>query len=116
MFKDARILSILLIFIFILSACNLPSSAVTPTAQSNAVFTAAALTVQAQLTPSAVFSTPTLPLSVATNTALVVPTLPAATRPAAASATPVCDQAQFVRDITIPDGSRRGRSATHRGW
>ena len=66
MFKDARILSILIVFIFILSACNLPSSAATPTAQSNAVFTAAALTVQAQLTQSVPFSTPTLPLSVAT--------------------------------------------------
>jgi hypothetical protein len=106
MFKDARILSILMIFIFILSACNLPSSAATPTAQSNAVFTAAALTVQAQLTRTVPFSTPTLPLSVVTNTPLSVPTLPATTRPPAASATPVCDQAQFVRDITIPDGSQ----------
>ena len=107
MFKDARILSILIVFIFILAACNLPSSAATPTAQSNAVFTAAALTVQAQLTQSVPFSTPTLPLSVATNTPLSIPTLPTATRqPPAASPTPVCDQAQFVKDITIPDGSQ----------
>ena len=107
MFKDARILSFLTVIILMLSACNLPSnSPVTPTAESNAVFTAAALTVQAQLTQSVPFSTPTLPLSVATNTALSVPTLPAATRPPAASATPVCDQASFVRDITIPDGSQ----------
>src|SRR6185503_19585211 len=79
MFKDARILSILAIFIFILAACNLPSSAATSTAQSNAVFTAAALTVQAQLTQSVPFSTPTLPLSVATvtSTSVSVPTLPA---------------------------------------
>jgi hypothetical protein len=109
MFKDARILSLLTVIAFILAACNLPSSAVTPTAESNAVFTAAALTVQAQLTrslPTGPFSTPTLPLSVATNTPLSIPTLPAATVPPAASATPVCDQAQFVRDITIPDGSQ----------
>jgi hypothetical protein len=106
MFKDARILSILTVIILIVSACNLPSNAVTPTSESNAVFTAAALTVQAQLTQSVPFSTPTLPLSVATNTPLSVPTLPAATRPPAASATPVCDQAAFVKDITIPDGSQ----------
>jgi hypothetical protein len=117
MFKDARILSILAISIFILSACNFPSSAATPTTESNAVFTAAALTVQAQLTPSAPFSTPTLPLSVATSTSLSVPTLPASTLPAAtlppaASATPVCDQAQFVKDITIPDGSQITPGAT----
>ena len=79
MFKDARILSFLMVFIFMLSACNLPSSAATPTAQSNAVFTAAAITVQAQLTRTVPFSTPTLPLSVVTNTPLSVPTLPAAT-------------------------------------
>ena len=107
MFKEARILSILTVIILMLSACNLPSNnPVTPTSESNAVFTAAALTVQAQLTQSAPFSTPTLPLSVATNTALSVPTLPAATRPPAASATAVCDQAAFVKDITIPDGSQ----------
>src|SRR5215211_2399669 len=106
MLKDARLLTILAVFIFILSACNFPSSAATPTAQSNAVFTAAALTVQAQLTQSVPFSTPTLPLSVATNTPLTVPTLPASTLPPAASATPVCDQAQFVKDITIPGGSQ----------
>src|SRR5215211_3698822 len=106
MFKDARMLSIPTVFIFILAACNFPSSAATPTAQSNAVFTAAALTVQAQLTQSIPFSTPTLPLSVATNTPLSVPTLPAATVRPAASATPVCDQAQFVKDITTPDGSQ----------
>ena len=113
MFKDARILSILTVFIFILSACNLPSSApVTPTEESNAVFTAAALTVEAQLTQPAPFSTPTLPISVATNTALSLPSLPASTLPSAASATPVCDQAEFVRDITIPDGSQIAPGAT----
>ena len=115
MFREARILSILAIFILILSACNLPSSATTPTPEANAVFTAAALTVQAQLTqsvPSAAFSTPTLPISVPTNTALSISTLPANTQPPASSATPVCDQAQFVRDITIPDGSQITPGAT----
>src|SRR5215213_4518736 len=108
MLKDARILCILTIIIFILSACNLPSSAATPTAEANAVFTVAALTVQAQLTQPVSFSTPTLPISVATtaSTAISAPTLPAATLPPAASATAVCDQAQFVKDITIPDGSQ----------
>ncbi|HEY3475753.1 MAG TPA: NBR1-Ig-like domain-containing protein [Anaerolineales bacterium] len=96
----------ILVILPILSACNLPSNAATPTDQSNAVFTAAALTVQAQLTQPASFATPTLPLSVATSTSLSVPTLPATSRPPAASATPVCDQAQFVRDVTIPDGSQ----------
>ena len=112
MFKDARSFSILAAFVLVLSACNLPSNAATPTDQANALFTAAALTVQAQQTKPATFSTPTLPISVATNTPLSLPTLPAATQPPAASATAVCDQAQFVRDITIPDGSQIAPGAT----
>jgi hypothetical protein len=109
MFKVARNISILMVISFIFSACNLPSNAPTPTSASNVVLTAAALTVQAQLTPTAplTFNTPTLPVAVATNTSGSIATLPpASTRPPAATATPVCDQAQFVRDVTIPDGSQ----------
>ena len=109
MLKVARNLSILIVIMFVFSACNLPSNAPTPTSASNVVLTAAALTVQAQLTPTAPlsFNTPTLPVAVATNTSGSVPTLPpASTRPPAFTATAVCDQAQFVRDVTIPDGSQ----------
>jgi hypothetical protein len=113
MFKVARNLSIsIAIIIQILSACNLPRNA-TPTESSNVVLTAAALTVQAQLTPLAPFSTPTLPLSLPTSTSASFPTLPpASTLPPAASATAVCDQAQFVRDVTIPDGSQLAPGAS----
>jgi hypothetical protein len=106
--RIVRSFSIVIIFTLIVSACNLPSNAPTPTEQANVVLTAAALTVQAQLTQSVPFSTPTLPATpVATNTPLTVPTLPpASTRPPAASATPLCDLAQFVRDVNIPDGSQ----------
>jgi hypothetical protein len=113
MFKVARNISILMVIIFVFSACNLPSNAPTPTAESNVVLTAAALTVQAQLTQVVPFSTPTLPIALATNTSISVPTLPpASTRPPAAYATAVCDQAQFVRDITIPDGSQVAPNAS----
>ncbi|HLO33086.1 MAG TPA: NBR1-Ig-like domain-containing protein [Anaerolineales bacterium] len=105
MFKAARTISILTILILIFSACNLPSS--TPaTEEPNAVFTAAALTVQAQLTQAVAFNTPTLPPPAATNTSVSFPTLPASTLQPAASATPVCDQAAFIKDVTIPDGSQ----------
>ena len=107
MFKVARNLSVLMIIILVVAACNLPSKA-RPTEDPNAVFTAAALTVQAQLTQSAPFKTPTLPVPAATNTSVPFPTLPASTLPPApaASPTPVCDQAAFVKDINIPDGSQ----------
>ena len=93
--------------IFLLASCNLPSSA-PQTEEPNAIFTQAALTVQAQLneTPTAgTFSTPTLPPPQPTNTAITLPTQPLATNTSVASATPVCDLGQFVRDVTIPDGT-----------
>lgn len=105
MLKVARNISILIIIILILSACNLPSNA-PATEEPNAVFTAAAMTVQAQMTQSVPFRTPTLPLSAPSNTS-IAPTLPPpATVTPMASATPVCDQAQFVKDVNIPDGSQ----------
>jgi hypothetical protein len=105
MLKVARNLSILMVVILLLAACNLPSNA-KPTEDPNAVFTAAALTVQAQLTQAVPFRTPTLPVPAATNTSVSFPTLPASTLPPAASATSVCDQAAFVKDVNIPDGSQ----------
>jgi hypothetical protein len=116
MMKFARPVSILFIIVFLLAACNLPSSA-PATEDPNAVFTAAALTVQAmstfpttQVTP---FSTPTLPPPAATNTsAASFPTLALPTTTRMASPTAVCDQAQFVRDVTIPDGTTFAPNAT----
>jgi len=104
----ARYAVLFIIIILILSACNLPASQ-PATEEPNMVFTAAALTVQAQLTRPAAFSTPTLPPTLttplSTNTVSALPTLPAPTFPPAASATAACDLAQFVRDVTIPDGT-----------
>jgi len=104
MFRTFRIISLLSIFVLILSACNLPSG--TPTQEPNVVFTAAALTVQAQSTQLAPFNTPTLPPPPATNTAVTIPTstISIPTVPPA-SPTAACDQAQFIRDVTIPDGT-----------
>jgi hypothetical protein len=110
MFKSIRfILTFSLLLAVILSACNLPSNE-QPTEEPNAVFTQAALTVQAQLgganTPfNTPFNTPTLPPPAPTNTAITFPTTAPATIQPAISATPVCDQAQFIKDVTIPDGT-----------
>lgn len=106
MFRVARVVSILAVLMIVIPACNLPSNA-PATEPSNIVLTAAALTVQAQITPSTPFSTPTLPPPAPTNTPLGVPTLPPASpRPPAASATALCDLAQFMKDVNIPDGSQ----------
>ena len=102
MFKAFRILSFVSVFVLILAACNLPSG--TPTQEPNMVFTAAALTVQAQSTQLAPFSTPTIPPAPPTNT-LAVPTVAVPTVTRVISPTPACDQALFVKDVTIPDGT-----------
>jgi hypothetical protein len=88
----------LMFLLFGVSACNLPRATPQP---SDSMFTQAAQTVQAQLTldslltpePSAFeTSTPNLP------TATLMPT-------SAPSATPLCDLARFITDVTIPDGT-----------
>lgn len=83
-------------------ACNLPSNQQDPAA----VMTAAALTVQAQLSatvPSS--SSPT-----ATYTPVPFPTIgpsstPNPTLPPAATRTPNCDNANFITDVTYPDNT-----------
>jgi hypothetical protein len=115
MFKTLRIISILSIAVLMISACNLPSNTATQDPNDpNVVFTAAALTVQAQLTQVSPFSTPTLPPPQPTNTAVTIPTA----GPVLATITPnipptaVCDQATFVNDVTIPDGTATTPGAT----
>lgn len=105
MSKSLRIISILFVVLFTLSACNLPSN--TPATQEpNVIFTAAALTVQAQLNQSTPFNTPTLPPPQPTNTISVLPTLaPVSTNTPALSPTPACDSALFVKDVTVLDGT-----------
>ena len=81
-----------------LAGCNLPRQ------DTASVQTAAALTVQAQLTAVA-------PSPVSTSTAGAFPTLPPsatavfASPVPAATATPKCDVASFVKDVTIPDNT-----------
>jgi hypothetical protein len=104
--KLLRSISFLLALGLILSACNLPSSA-PATDDPNAISTNAALTVQALLNQATPFRTPTLPPAQPTNTVISVSptatTVPPTLSPQP-SATPNCDQAQFISE-TIPDGT-----------
>ena len=97
MSKSIRHALILTVIILILSACNLPSNA-PATEEPNAVFTAAAQTVQAQLTQSVPFSTPTLPPAFATST-LSAPTQALPSSTVSVPASPVCDQARFIKEL-----------------
>ena len=98
-----------ILMILSLAACNLPTAEATATPLSiDAAFTAAAQTVEARLTTAAEtqaasgeLATDTPPPNTATpepptatNTPLVQPTN-----------TQICDQAEFITDVTIPDGT-----------
>ena len=96
--KKTRTLNLIIILALFLGACNLPSKNV-----ENIASTAAAQTVEALLsaTPASIAVTPSVtPLPIpATLTPIPVTNTPAAT------ATSTCNVAQFVTDVTIPDGT-----------
>ncbi|GAB4426427.1 MAG: hypothetical protein Kow002_15730 [Anaerolineales bacterium] len=103
-----KLITMLVVMALLFSACNLPSAGQPAPAteeEPDAVFTAAAQTVEAKLTESASVNPPT------------VPVLPSATQPGpttapptntvpASTATQSCDKADFVADITVPDGTQ----------
>ncbi|HCB01217.1 MAG TPA: hypothetical protein DEP19_02440 [Anaerolineae bacterium] len=87
------------ILLIVQLACNAPSNSATPDtfATLNALYTASALTVEAGGT-----ATPGLPLPTATI-GTAAPTNTAGTQ--SAGVTSKCDAAQFLADVTYPDGS-----------
>jgi len=106
MLKTTRLVPILLVLVVGISACNLPSSNITPTPEANIVLTSAAQTAVANMTQGAILNPPTIP---PTKTAgFATATLAIATTsvpPTSAPPTQTCDVAQFVDDVTIPDGT-----------
>jgi hypothetical protein len=98
--NKTRLFSLLAIIVLFMSACNLPSNN-----PEDAASTAAAQTVQALLTVT--------PLSGATAsfTPLPIPAtlipipLPVSTNTPSPTATTNCNVAQFITDVTIPDGT-----------
>lgn len=96
-------------------ACNLPQPTPPPSEGPNAAFTAAAQTVAAALTQSAQNPLATAtntqagappPPPTATNTNAPAPTIaPINTNTPFPTSTQQCDKAEFVTDVTIPDGT-----------
>jgi hypothetical protein len=114
--KINKIIPTIMAAVIILSACNLPGSggntdaeaqAQTMSAQTVAAYLGQYLTQTAQATQSVIYVTAT-PLPTATNT--VVPPTATAIPPTAVppTKTPIpipCNQAAFVDDITVDDGT-----------
>lgn len=97
-----RILYVFLLVLFVLASCNLPSRQ----SAQNASLTAAAQTVEALLSATPFGGAP----ATATFTPNVPPTetftpQPLNTNTPAATATSNCNVAQFITDVTIPDGT-----------
>jgi hypothetical protein len=96
----------------ILTACNMPGGK-----SAEQVQTAAAETVSAQLTQSALLtpSATNTQLATATSTASLTPAVtntPFATSTSSGGATGGCDVAQFVSDVTVPDGEDHAPDST----
>lgn len=95
-----------------LTACNMPGSK-----SAEQVQTAAAETVSAQLTQSALLTPSATNTQPATATATVsltpaVSNTPFATSTSSGGATGGCDVAQFVSDVTVPDGEDHAPDTT----
>ena len=105
MSKIIRLVSFTLFLILVLNACNLPSNAAEEPAStsSNTVLTAAAQTVEANLTQAAILNPPTVPstqtLAAATSTIAIATTSVPPTNTPPPSPTQTCDVAQFIDDV-----------------
>jgi len=100
--KITRLFNLLIITAFFLGACNLPTGG----QEQNASVTAAAQTVEALLS-----ATPISGVVVPSNTPIPAPATntpipqPVNTNTPAATPTSNCNVAQFITDVTIPDGT-----------
>ncbi len=102
MWNNPRLILIFTMAALILSACNLPR-AQSETPDPNTYLTVAAQTVEAQLTLN-VLLTPQATITPPPSETPAPPTV-TNTPPSTASPTPICDQAQFIEDVTVPDGT-----------
>ncbi len=102
MWRNSRSILILVAAMLMVTACNLPR-AQSETPDPNVFLTIAAQTVQAQLTLDALL-TPQATMTPPASETPAPPTL-TITPPSTASPTPICDLAQFIDDVTVPDGT-----------
>jgi hypothetical protein len=102
--NKTRLFNLLFVFALIISACNLPSGQ--KSEGEGLALTAAAQTVEALLsaTPNGEGAAPFTNTPAPASTITLIPS-PIFTSTPAATATPNCPVAQFVTDVSIPDGT-----------
>ena len=110
--KKSTVLLSIAIVLAVQLACNVPGSSPTPDtfATLNGLYTASAQTLEAAGTQTGFTATPGLPLPTAT----VGGSLSATNTPTSGGPVPAsrCDAAQFLADVTYPDGSIVPRNNT----
>ncbi len=99
-----RLFNLLGIVALFLGACNLPSRNVEDAAGTAAAQTVQALLISATPLPGVVNTPSFTPLPAVPATITPIP-LPISTNTPAATATSNCNVAQFIADVTIPDGT-----------
>lgn len=102
-----RLLLVVTVLAMLMLACNLPGSVPTTPTGSSALITEIAGTMAAMIATTPV--PPTLDPSLSTPSQTM--TVPASPTPAVRADTPTvttqpCDQAQFISDVTVPDGTK----------
>ncbi len=118
------IFGMFIVISLILSACNLPATK-PPASSQDLILTAAVQTVEAQLTQAGPVAQATQPVFVLTATSQPVqasdtptpPTVTATAQPATEVPTAIpaaapCNRAQFVKDLSYPDGSNVSSGAS----
>ena len=107
--KKQHFTTLALVTIFVLSACNFPSSAEPKSDPAEEIQTAAAQTVNAQFTLNAELTPSATDTEAPTDTPEASHTPEASATETAAAATEtsvgICDSVFFVTDVTIPDGT-----------
>lgn len=99
--KRNRVLNLLFIAVLFLFACTLPSAS----QGEEASLTAAAQTVEALLSATPALSINTSAPLPAVSATITSTALPGSTNTPIASATTNCNLAQFITDVTVPDGT-----------
>ena len=118
--KPFHLALLTLLGVLLLSACNLPGRQQPTPTDPSALYTAAALTVQAEINQGATSTIAPPPASAtpiifATNTPIQTTPLPPTATLIPPSSTPVpvpCDRGSFVEDVTVPDDTVMAPGAT----
>lgn len=113
--RKHKILGFTALSLFFVIGCNLLAPGATETPDSNPIFTAAAQTLQAQLTELPQVASPSPTPVPATSTSIPPTETPLPTATSRPTNTPLptptvkaslCHSAQFIADVTVPDGAR----------